>query len=188
MKRSEMEEVIQKFLGLLGEDPQREGLARTPERVARAWSFLTRGYREELGELVNGAIFAEDSGDMVVVKDIDFYSMCEHHLLPFFGKAHVAYVPDGRIIGISKIPRIVEMFARRLQVQERLTEQIARTLADVLEPKGVAVVLQAQHLCMMMRGVEKKDSLITTRSLLGCFREQGDLRREFMDLLHMHVL
>ena len=186
-EHEEMRQIVARFLHLLGEDPQREGLLRTPERVANAWSFLTRGYRESLEQIVNGAIFTEDAGDMVVVKDIDFYSMCEHHLLPFFGKAHVAYVPDGRIIGISKIPRIVEMYARRLQVQERLTEQIAQTLRQVLKPKGVAVVLQAQHLCMIMRGVEKKDSLITTRSFAGVFREDGDLRREFMDLLHMEV-
>jgi GTP cyclohydrolase I len=186
-REKEIREIIAQFLALLGEDPQRQGLVRTPERVATAWLFLTKGYRDRLEEVVNDAIFEESTGDMIVVKDIDFYSMCEHHLLPFFGKAHVAYVPDGRIIGISKIPRIVEMYARRLQVQERLTEQVAQTLCDVLKPKGVGVVVQAQHLCMMMRGVEKKDSLITTRSLHGCFRESAELRKEFLDLLHLEV-
>ncbi|MDZ7372872.1 MAG: GTP cyclohydrolase I FolE [candidate division KSB1 bacterium] len=187
MYEEDIKQLVSRFLALIGEDPQREGLLRTPERVANAWQFLTKGYRDRLEDVINGAIFEETTGDVVVVKDVDFYSMCEHHLLPFFGKAHVAYVPDGRIIGISKIPRIIEMYARRLQVQERLTEQIAQTLCDVLKPKGVAVVLQAQHLCMIMRGVEKKDSLITTRAFHGCFRDDANLRREFLDLLRLEV-
>ena len=181
----EMESVVRRFLELLGEDPNREGLLKTPQRVAQAWEYLTRGYRTNVEDIVNGAIFAEEYGDMVLVKDIAFYSMCEHHLLPFFGKAHVAYIPDGKIIGISKIPRIVEMYARRLQVQERLTDQIASTLRDAVRPKGVAVAVQARHLCMIMRGVEKQDSLITTRAFLGVFETDEALRREFMEQLRL---
>ena len=181
----EMESVVRRFLELLGEDPNREGLLKTPQRVAQAWEYLTRGYRTKIEDIVNGAIFAEEYGDMVLVKDIAFYSMCEHHLLPFFGKAHVAYIPDGKIIGISKIPRIVEMYARRLQVQERLTDQIASTLRDAVRPKGVAVAIQARHLCMIMRGVEKQDSLITTRAFLGIFETDEALRREFMEQLRL---
>ena len=181
----EMESVVRRFLELLGEDPNREGLLKTPQRVAQAWEYLTRGYRTKVEDIVNGAIFAEEYGDMVLVKDIAFYSMCEHHLLPFFGKAHVAYIPDGKIIGISKIPRIVEMYARRLQVQERLTDQIASTLRDAVKPKGVAVAVQARHLCMIMRGVEKQDSLITTRAFLGVFETDEALRREFMEQLRL---
>ena len=181
----EMESVVRRFLELLGENPDREGLLKTPQRVAQAWEYLTRGYRMDIKEIVNGAVFTEDYGDMVLVKDIAFYSMCEHHLLPFFGKAHVAYIPDGKIIGISKIPRIVEMYARRLQVQERLTDQIASTLQEVVQPKGVAVAVQARHLCMIMRGVEKQDSLITTRAFLGAFQKDDSLRREFMEQLRL---
>ena len=181
----ELESVVRRFLELLGEDPNREGLLKTPQRVAQAWEYLTRGYRTKVEDIVNGAIFAEEYGDMVLVKDIAFYSMCEHHLLPFFGKAHVAYIPDGKIIGISKIPRIVEMYARRLQVQERLTDQIASTLRDAVKPKGVAVAVQARHLCMIMRGVEKQDSLITTRAFLGIFETDEALRREFMEQLRL---
>ncbi len=181
----EMESVVRRFLELLGENPDREGLLKTPQRVAQAWEYLTRGYRTDIKEIVNGAVFTEDYSDMVLVKDIAFYSMCEHHLLPFFGKAHVAYIPDGKIIGISKIPRIVEMYARRLQVQERLTDQIASTLQQVVQPKGVAVAVQARHLCMIMRGVEKQDSLITTRAFLGAFQEDESLRREFMEQLRL---
>ena len=179
-----MQDLIRKLLVEIGEDPRREGLKRTPMRVDKAMRFLTKGYAADLKALVNGAIFAESRCDeMVVSRDIDLFSLCEHHLLPFFGRAHVAYVPDGRIIGLSKIPRIVEMFARRLQVQERLTTQIAETLNRVLKPKGVGVVIEARHLCMMMRGVEKQNTVVTTSSMLGAFRSDQKTRAEFMTLI-----
>jgi GTP cyclohydrolase IA len=170
-------------LKALGEDPAREGLKKTPERVARALKFLTSGYRADLGQLVNRAVFREDTSEMIVVRDIELYSMCEHHLLPFFGKAHVAYLPNGRIIGLSKIPRLVDAFARRLQVQERLTQQIAGALQDALEPQGVGVVIEARHLCMMMRGVEKQNSSATTSAMLGLFRSDAKTRHEFLELV-----
>lgn len=175
--------LVHQQLGILGEDPEREGLVKTPSRVARSLEFLTSGSRVDVDALINGAIFEEDVSEMVLVRDVELYSMCEHHMLPFFGKAHVAYIPDGRIIGLSKIPRIVDAFARRLQVQERLTQQVAEALDDHLKPKGVAVVIEARHLCMMMRGVEKQNSAATTSAMLGLFRNDPKTRGEFLDLL-----
>lgn len=180
---SGMEKSIHDILRLVGEDPSREGLVRTPRRVAKAYEFLTKGYRQDLATLLNGAVFTEKYDEMVIVKDIDFFSMCEHHLLPFYGKAHVAYIPNGKIIGLSKIPRIVEMFSRRLQVQERMTQQIADALYEALEPDGVAVVIEAKHLCMMMRGVEKQNSVATTSAMLGSFRDDERTRNEFLKLI-----
>ena len=174
-------------LSLLGENPERQGLIRTPERVAQALQFFTSGSQVDLDRLVNDAVFEEEYSEMIVVRDIEMYSMCEHHMVPFYGKAHVAYIPDGRIIGLSKIPRIVDMFARRLQVQERLTNQIAQAIQDVLEPDGVGVVIEARHLCMMMRGVEKQNSLTATSSMLGSFREDEKTRMEFMNLISRHT-
>ena len=174
--------LVKQQLHHLGEDPSREGLARTPERVARSFGFLTSGYRTDIQALINGAIFAEDCSEMVLIRDIEIYSLCEHHMLPFFGKAHVAYIPNGRIIGLSKVPRIVDAFARRLQVQERLTQQVAEALYDALDPRGVAVVIEARHLCMMMRGVEKQNSSATTSAMLGLFRDDPKTRMEFLDL------
>ena len=178
-----MKDEIRSILEKLGEDPEREGLLETPERVDKAFRFLTTGYGQSVEDVVHGAIFHEKYDEMVVVKDIDFYSLCEHHLLPFFGKAHVAYVPNGRIIGLSKIPRLVEVFSRRLQVQERLTVEIAESLQKHLEPLGVAVVIEAAHLCMMMRGVQKQNTKMVTSSILGCFREEDGARLEFLNLL-----
>jgi len=174
--------LVKQQLQHLGEDPSREGLAHTPERVARSFGFLTSGYRTDIQTLINGAIFAEDCSEMVLIRDIEVYSLCEHHMLPFFGKAHVAYIPNGRIIGLSKVPRIVDAFARRLQVQERLTQQVAEALNDALDPRGVAVVIEARHLCMMMRGVEKQNSSATTSAMLGLFRDDPKTRMEFLDL------
>ena len=179
-----MKELIEGILRDLGEDPKREGLEKTPARVEAMLRFLTSGYQQDVNEVLNGAVFAEDHYDqMVVVKDIDFYSLCEHHLLPFFGKAHVAYVPDRKILGLSKLARLVEMFSRRLQVQERLTIQVAQALHDVLLPKGVGVVIEASHLCMMMRGVEKQNSKAVTSAVLGTFRDCPMTRSEFVELL-----
>ena len=174
---------IRTILVELGEDPNREGLLRTPERVAKALSFLTKGYQEKPEVLLNNALFTVDYSEMVIVKDIDFFSMCEHHLLPFIGKCHVAYMPGRKIVGLSKIPRLVEMFSRRLQVQERLTTQIANTLNEVLQPRGVAVVMEAIHLCMMMRGVEKQHSRAVTSAMLGSFRDNLATRNELMQLI-----
>ena len=182
-KRNEVESVVRGLLEMMGEDPKREGLARTPQRYARAMQFLTSGYRVELSKLLNGAVFDEKYSEMVIVKDIDFFSLCEHHLLPFFGKAHVAYIPNGKIVGLSKIPRVVEAFARRLQVQERLTQQIGDTLFQFLNPQGVGVVIEARHMCMMMRGVEKQNSLATTSAMLGTFRSDVKTRQEFLHLI-----
>ena len=178
-----MEEHIRDILRALGEDPDREGLQKTHQRVAHALSFLTRGYDMDPGKIINDALFTEDYEVMIVQKDIDFYSLCEHHLLPFFGKAHVAYIPDHKIVGISKLARLVDVFARRLQVQERLTNQIATTIMDKLDALGVAVVIEAEHLCMRMRGVEKQNSYVITSSLLGAFRTRQDTRQEFMNLI-----
>jgi GTP cyclohydrolase I len=179
-----MKELIESLLRELGEDPKREGLEKTPARVESMLHFLTSGYQQDLNDVLNGAVFAEDHYDqMVVVKDIDFYSLCEHHLLPFFGKAHVAYVPDRKILGLSKLARLVEMFSRRLQVQERLTIQVAQALHDALLPKGVGVVIEASHLCMMMRGVEKQNSRAVTSAVLGTFRDCPMTRSEFVELL-----
>jgi GTP cyclohydrolase IA len=178
------ETLIKDFLAELGEDPKREGLVKTPDRVARMYEFLTKGYRQDIGEVLNGAVFEEKYSEMVIVKDIDFFSLCEHHLVPFFGKCHIAYIPNGRIVGLSKMPRIVEVFARRLQVQERLTQQIADTLYQHLNPMGVAVVMEAQHLCMIMRGVEKLNSIATTSAMLGAFRNDVKTRSEFLTLIN----
>ena len=175
--------LITKILRELGEDVEREGLERTPERVEKALRYLTSGYEQDAKEILNGAMFVEDYDEMVIVKDIDFSSLCEHHLLPFLGKCHVAYLPGRKIVGLSKIPRLVEMFSRRLQVQERLTTQIANTINEVLQPRGVAVVMEAVHLCMLMRGVEKQNSKAITSSMLGSFRDRAETRAEFMDLI-----
>jgi GTP cyclohydrolase I len=178
-----LESLVRELLDEVGEDPAREGLVRTPTRVARSLRYLLSGYALSLEKLVNGAIFEESYSEMVVVRDIEVYSLCEHHLLPFFGKAHVAYIPDGRILGLSKIPRIVDMFARRLQVQERLTTEIGDALQTTLRPQGVGVVIEATHLCMAMRGVEKQNSYAVTSSLLGCFRDDDKSRNEFLSLI-----
>jgi GTP cyclohydrolase I len=178
-----MEKIINDLIVELGEDVSRDGLKRTPKRVALAYKFLTSGYRLDPEELLNGAIFNECYNEIVIVKDIDFYSLCEHHLLPFYGKCHVAYIPNEKIIGLSKIPRVVEMYSRRLQVQERLTTQIGELLYKVLEPKGVAVVCEAHHLCMMMRGVEKQNSVATTSCMLGVFKSEAKTRSEFLRLI-----
>lgn len=167
----------------LGEDPEREGLVKTPERVERSLRFLTRGYHQKLDEVVNGALFEAESDDMVIVRNIEFFSMCEHHMLPFFGKCHVGYIPNKKIIGVSKIARIVDMFARRLQVQERLTKEISHALMEILDAEGVGVVMDAQHLCMQMRGVEKQNSVMTTSSMLGSFRRELATRNEFTRLI-----
>ena len=178
-----MQDNIKEILEHLGEDPNREGLLATPRRVEQSLKDLTKGYEMDMSTLLNGAIFQEEVDEMVLVKDIEFYSLCEHHLLPFFGKVHVAYIPDGKIIGLSKIPRIVEMYARRLQVQERMTTEIAKALEDALAPRGVAIVTEAAHLCMMMRGVEKQSSSATASCMLGLFREDSRTRSEFLALL-----
>jgi GTP cyclohydrolase I len=179
----EIEAKYRDILTFIGEDPSREGLLRTPYRVAEALKFLTQGYSQDIQVLLNGAIFQEDYDDMVIVKGIEFYSLCEHHLLPFFGKAHVAYIPNGRIVGLSKIPRIVDMYSRRLQVQERLTTEIAGALQEALKPRGVAVVLEGSHLCMMMRGVQKQNSMTMTSHVMGSFRTDRATRQEFMSLI-----
>jgi len=175
--------LIEELLHELGEDTQREGLDRTPDRVAKALRYLTSGYDQDVKEVLNDAMFVEEYDEMVIVKDIDFSSLCEHHLLPFIGKCHVAYMPNRKIVGLSKIPRMVEMFSRRLQVQERLTTQIANTLNEALQPRGVAVVVEAIHLCMMIRGVEKQNSRAITSAMLGAFRERPETRAEFMELI-----
>ena len=175
--------LIEQLLKELGEDVKREGLDRTPERVEKALRYLTSGYGQDVNEVLNEALFVEDYDEMVVVKDIDFFSLCEHHLLPFIGKCHVAYMPRRKIVGLSKIPRLVEMYSRRLQVQERLTTQIANTLNEVLQPRGVAVVMEGIHLCMLMRGVEKQNSKAVTSAMLGAFRDRPETRAEFMELI-----
>lgn len=178
-----IEKLVEQLLSELGEDPQREGLQRTPERVTKALQYLTSGYGKDVNEVLNDALFTEEYDEMVVVKDIDFASLCEHHLLPFIGKAHIAYMPRKKIVGLSKVPRLVEMFSRRLQVQERLTTQIANSLNDALQPRGVAVVMEAVHLCMLMRGVEKQNSKAVTSAMLGAFRDRPETRAEFMELI-----
>jgi len=175
--------LVEQLLRELGQDPARDGLERTPERVEKALRYLTSGYGKDPREVLNDALFVEQYDEMVVVKDIDFFSLCEHHMIPFFGKCHVAYMPNQKIVGLSKIPRLVEMFSRRLQVQERLTTQIANTLNDVLQPRGVAVVMEALHLCMVMRGVEKQNSKAITSAMLGQFRSRPETRAEFMELI-----
>ena len=178
-----MQDLIRQLLAELGEDPTREGLLRTPQRVAQSLSFLTSGYSADIDEVLNGALFTVDYNEMVIVKDIDFYSLCEHHLLPFFGKCHVAYIPRTRVIGLSKIPRVVDVFARRLQIQERMTNQIAETIREKIDPLGVAVVCEGTHLCMSMRGVEKQNSFAVTSAMLGVFRDNARTRTEFLELI-----
>jgi GTP cyclohydrolase IA len=178
-----MQEVIRQLLAELGEDPAREGLRDTPKRVEKALRFLTSGYTTDVDATLNNALFSVDYNEMVIVRDIDFYSLCEHHLLPFFGKCHVAYIPQGRVLGLSKIPRLVDIFARRLQIQERMTNQIAETLRAKVDPLGVAVVMEATHLCMSMRGVEKQNSFAATSAMLGVFREDARTRMEFLELI-----
>jgi GTP cyclohydrolase I len=180
---STMQDLIRRLLAELGEDPTREGLVDTPKRVEKALAFLTSGYRADVATVLNGALFTVDYSEMVIVKDIDFYSLCEHHLLPFFGRCHVAYVPRRQVVGLSKVPRLVEVFSRRLQIQERLTNQIAETLRDTIDPLGVAVVMEATHLCMSMRGVEKQNSFAVTSAMLGAFRENAQTRMEFLELV-----
>jgi GTP cyclohydrolase I len=177
------EELVREMIVRLGEDPAREGLARTPERVHHAYEHLTKGYREDPEALLTQALFSVSYDEMVIVKDIEMFSLCEHHMLPFFGKVHVAYIPNGKVIGLSKIPRLIEIFARRLQIQERLTTQIAETIQKAISPQGVGVVIEARHLCMMMRGVEKQHSAAVTSSMLGCFRDEQETRSEFLSLI-----
>jgi GTP cyclohydrolase IA len=177
-------DLYRELIARLGEDPMRDGLLRTPERVQQAMEFLTRGYRQDAGEILRGAMFDVDYDEMVIVKDVEVFSLCEHHMLPFFGRVHVAYIPNGKVIGLSKIPRLVDVFARRLQVQERLTREIADAIQDAIEPQGVGVVIEARHLCMMMRGVEKQHSSTVTSAMLGAFRNNQQTRHEFLSLVH----
>jgi GTP cyclohydrolase I len=186
MYNAPMQDLVRQLLARLGEDPDREGLVRTPLRVEKALKFLTSGYEANIDEVLNDALFTVDYSEMVIVRDIDFYSMCEHHMLPFFGKCHVAYIPNGKVIGLSKIPRLVDVFARRLQVQERMTNQIAETIRETIHPLGVAVVCEGTHLCMAMRGVEKQNSYTITSAMLGSFRENPQTRSEFLELLKLH--
>ena len=177
------EDLVREMIVRLGEDPRREGLVRTPDRVHRAYQHLLRGYKEDPEALLKEALFTVSYDEMVIVKDVEMFSLCEHHMLPFFGKVHVAYIPNGKVIGLSKIPRLIEIFSRRLQIQERLTTQIAETIAKAIEPQGVGVVIEARHLCMMMRGVEKQHSAAVTSSMLGCFRDEQETRTEFLSLI-----
>lgn len=188
MDNEKVKPLIEDLLKHIGEDPKREGLIETPRRVVEAYEFLTSGYQKNIEEVINGALFEEKYDEMVLVKNIDFYSLCEHHMLPFYGKVHVAYIPDGKIIGLSKIPRIVEMYSRRLQVQERMTQQIADTLEKYLQPRGVAVVSEAHHMCMMMRGVEKQNSSATASAVHGDFKEDHRTRSEFLNLIGIKSL
>ena len=183
MENDKIKNLTKQLLEEIGEDPSREGLLKTPSRVSKAWSFFSRGYNQDLDKIINNAVFNEDATDMVVVRDVEFFSLCEHHLIPFFGRAHVAYLPNGKVIGLSKIPRIIDMFSRRLQVQERLTRQIAETVKEILDPIGVAVIMEGQHMCMQMRGVEKQNSLTTTSSMLGKFRQSDRTRAEFLSII-----
>ena len=183
MDLEKVQGLVETILNEIGENPSREGLLKTPKRVARAYEYLTSGCHKDIHKVLNDAIFTEDYDEMVLVKDIDFYSMCEHHMLPFFGKVHIAYIPDGKIVGLSKLPRIVDVFARRLQVQERMTKEIAETISEYLKPKGVAVVSEAYHMCMMMRGVEKQNSSTTSSSMLGVFKDDPKTRLEFLSLI-----
>ena len=177
------EDLMKEFIVRLGEDPTREGLIDTPSRVRKAYEFLTRGYNEDPEAMLKNALFTVTYDEMVIVKDVEMFSLCEHHMLPFFGKVHVAYIPNGKVIGLSKIPRLIEVFSRRLQIQERLTTQIAETIQKVIQPQGVGVVIEARHLCMMMRGVEKQHSAAVTSSMLGCFRDEEETRSEFLSLI-----
>jgi GTP cyclohydrolase IA len=188
LNHNKVEDLVTDFLEEIGENPKREGLANTPKRVSNAYEFLTSGYKADIDQILNKAIFSEKYDEMVIVKNIDFYSLCEHHMLPFYGKVHVAYLPDGKIIGLSKIPRIVEAFSRRLQVQERMTQQIAETLMNYLNPRGVGVVTEAYHMCMMMRGVEKQNSSASSSAMLGIFKEDARTRAEFLNLIRTRNL
>ncbi len=182
-----LEDLVREMIVRLGEDPEREGLARTPVRVHKAMQFLVQGYQEDPEALLRKALFTVNYDEMVIVKDIEMFSLCEHHMLPFFGKVHVAYIPNGKVIGLSKIPRLIEVFSRRLQIQERLTMQIAETIQKTIEPQGVGVVVEARHLCMMMRGIEKQHSSAVTSSMLGCFREEEETRTEFLSLIRQRT-
>ena len=184
MAEADLQAIVTQLLRQIDPEPEREGLAKTPERVARALAYLTRGYEQDPETIINGALFNEKHSEMIVVKDIDFYSLCEHHILPFFGRAHVAYIPRGRIVGLSKIARLVEVYARRLQVQERMTTEIAETIERHLEPLGVAVVTEAEHLCMRMRGIEKQNSTVVTSAMRGAFQTNSKTREEFMMFIH----
>ena len=179
-----IEVITKQLLEEIGEDPNREGLIKTPSRVSKAWSFFSKGYKQDLNRIINDAIFEEDAKDMVIVRDIEFFSLCEHHLIPFFGKAHVGYIPNGKVIGLSKIPRIIDMFSRRLQVQERLTHQIADAINSVLNPKGVSVVMEGRHMCMQMRGVEKQNSFTSTSAMSGQFKKSAETRSEFLSIIN----
>ena len=187
IQNASLAELTREMLLRLGENPEREGLLRTPERMAGAMEFLTKGYQEDPQEILRGALFTEEYDEMVIVKDVEMFSLCEHHLLPFFGKVHVAYIPNGKVIGLSKIPRLVDTFARRLQVQERLTTQIAECIQQAIQPEGVGVVIEARHLCMMMRGVEKQHSATVTSAMLGAFRNDENTRQEFLSLIRSRV-
>ena len=187
-EKKRLEEITKELLGLIGEDSTRQGLIKTPKSVAESWKFLSQGYHQNLNEIINEAIFDESAKDMIIVKDIEFYSLCEHHLIPFYGKAHVGYIPNGKIIGLSKIPRIIDFYARRLQVQERLTNQIATCIQDLLNPKGVAVVMEGRHFCMLMRGVQKQNSIASTSSMLGAFKDQSTTRNEFLKLVEVNKI
>ena len=178
-----MEDLYRQLIENIGEDPEREGLQKTPHRAAKAMQYLTRGYTQNLESVINGAIFESESNDMIIVRDIEFYSLCEHHLLPFFGKCHIGYIPQGKILGVSKLARVVDMFARRLQIQERLCMNISQTIMEVTDAVGVGVVIEAQHLCMLMRGVQKQNSVMTTSSMLGSFRDEAETRQEFLQLI-----
>jgi GTP cyclohydrolase I len=187
MDKDKIQKLIHELLLELGEDTRREGLVKTPERVAKSWEYIARGYDQNVRDVINGALFEENARGMVIVRDIEFYSMCEHHLLPFFGVAHIGYIPDKKLLGISKIPRIVDMFARRLQLQERLTQQIADTLFEILQPKGLGVVMEARHMCMQMRGVQKSRSITTTSAVLGEFHDEAETREEFLRMISKNV-
>ena len=183
-----IEVITKQLLEEIGEDPNREGLLKTPSRVSKAWSFFSKGYKQDLNRIINDAIFEEDAKDMVIVGDIEFFSLCEHHLIPFFGKAHVGYIPNGKVIGLSKIPRIIDMFSRRLQVQERLTHQIADAINSVLDPKGVSVVMEGRHMCMQMRGVEKQNSFTSTSAMSGQFKKSAETRSEFLSIINRRTV
>jgi len=184
MDHKKIEGIVKELLIEIGEDPNREGLLLTPERIALSLEFLTSGYRDDMKSLINGAIFSQEINNMVIARDIELYSLCEHHMLPFFGRVHIGYIPKGKIFGVSKLARLADMYARRLQIQERLTEQIARAIMDAIQPEGVGVIIEAQHLCMMMRGVEKQNSMMVTSSVLGSFHDSSATRNEFLSLLN----
>ena len=183
-----IEVITKQLLKEIGEDPNREGLIKTPSRVSKAWSFFSKGYKQDLNRIINDAIFEEDAKDMVIIRDIEFFSLCEHHLIPFFGKVHVGYIPNGKVIGLSKIPRIIDMFSRRLQIQERLTHQIADAINSVLNPKGVSVVMEGRHMCMQMRGVEKQNSFTSTSAMSGQFKKSAETRSEFLSIINRRTV